>query len=52
MKITVEYSDKEQIPLKVVSAKYKSNYIVELVLAIIAKSRLDLALSLENLCTP
>jgi len=31
MKITVEYSDKKQIPLKVVSAKYRNNYVVELV---------------------
>jgi len=31
MKITVEYGKKKQIPLKVVTAKYKDNYIIELV---------------------
>jgi len=31
MRITIEYSNKKQVPLKVVSAKYKNNYIVELV---------------------
>jgi len=31
MRITVEYGNEKQVPLKVVSAKYKSNYIVELV---------------------
>jgi len=31
MRITVEYGNKEQVPLNVVSAKYKNNYIVELV---------------------
>ncbi|MDR0518329.1 MAG: DUF2442 domain-containing protein [Fibromonadaceae bacterium] len=31
MKIIVEYSNKKQVPIKVVSAKYKNNYIVELV---------------------
>ena len=31
MKITVEYSKKKQALLEIVSAKYKSNYIVELV---------------------
>ncbi|MDR2732386.1 MAG: DUF2442 domain-containing protein [Fibromonadaceae bacterium] len=30
MRIVVEYSDKKHIPLKVVSAKYRNNYIVEL----------------------
>lgn len=30
MKITVEYSKEKQIPLKIISAKYKNNYIVEL----------------------
>jgi len=31
MRIVVEYSNEKRIPLKVVSAKYKNNYIVELV---------------------
>jgi len=31
MKITVEYGKKKQIPLKIVTAKYKDNYIIELV---------------------
>lgn len=31
MKITVDYGKTEQTPLKVVSAKYKNNYSVELI---------------------
>jgi len=31
MKITVEYAREKQTPLKIISAKYKSNYIVELI---------------------
>jgi hypothetical protein len=30
MKITVEYGEKKQTLLKIVSAKYRSNYVVEL----------------------
>jgi len=30
MKITVEYGEKKQTSLKIVSAKYRSNYVVEL----------------------
>ena len=31
MKITVEYGKTEQAPLRIISAKYKNNYAVELV---------------------
>jgi hypothetical protein len=52
MRITVEYSNKKQIPLRIVSAKYKSDYIVELVFSDKRKKTVKFGSFLRNSMHP
>jgi hypothetical protein len=52
MKIIVEYSNKKQIPLRIVSAKYKSDYVVELVFSDKRKKMIKFGSFLRNSMHP
>ncbi|MDR1811308.1 MAG: DUF2442 domain-containing protein [Candidatus Fibromonas sp.] len=52
MKITVEYGKKKQTSLKVVSAKYKSDYVVELVFSDNRKKSVKFGSFLKNSMHP